>query len=150
MDRTSNAIAGRTTRRAVDAGLASAARRRSRAKPAGRAPTRNSGRETMAHLGPYAILIAAVREELEQFVASHLRLHLAIAEGDRYVLTSIEVECEGSDEHRELLRRVHLRVQAGTDQELPRARSHCRTAQRERHRFVAVRRPQRGTECRSS
>jgi len=66
---------------------------------------RISGRETMAHLGPYAILIAAVREELEQFVASHLRLHLAIAEGDRYMLTSIEVECEGSDEHRELLRR---------------------------------------------
>jgi len=66
---------------------------------------RISGRETMAHLGPYAILVAAIREELEQFVATHLRLHLAIAEGDRYLLTSIEVECEGSDEHRELLRR---------------------------------------------
>src|SRR5215471_8387575 len=66
---------------------------------------RISGRETVAHLGPYAILISAIREELEQFVASHLRLHLAIAEGDRYVLTSIEVECEGSDKHRELLRR---------------------------------------------
>src|SRR5436190_8800106 len=65
---------------------------------------RNSMRETIAHLGPYATLIAAVRDELEQFVASHLRLHLAIAEHDRYVLTSIEVECEGSDEHRELLR----------------------------------------------
>ncbi len=71
----------------------------------GSAGHRNSLRETMAHLGPYAILIAAIREELEQFVASHLRLHLAIAERDRYVLTSIEVECEGSDEHRELLRR---------------------------------------------
>lgn len=63
-----------------------------------------SGRQTMAHLGPYATLIAAVREQLEEFVATHLRLHLAIAEGDRYVLTSIEVECEGSDEDRELLR----------------------------------------------
>jgi hypothetical protein len=71
----------------------------------GSAERRHGGRETMAHLGPYAILIAAIREELEQFVASHLRLHLAIAERDRYVLTSIEVECEGSDEHRELLRR---------------------------------------------
>ena len=65
---------------------------------------RVSGRQTMAHLGPYATLIAAVREQLEEFVATHLRLHLAIAEGDRYVLTSIEVECEGGDEDRELLR----------------------------------------------
>jgi pSer/pThr/pTyr-binding forkhead associated (FHA) protein len=71
----------------------------------GAAEQRKSMRETIAHLGPYATLIAAVRDELEQFVASHLRLHLAIAEHDRYVLTSIEVECEGSDEHRELLRR---------------------------------------------
>ena len=71
----------------------------------GGAEHRGSVRETTAHLGPYATLIAAVREELEQFVAGHLRLHLAIAERDRYVLTSIEVECEGSDEHRELLRR---------------------------------------------
>jgi len=65
---------------------------------------RVSGRQTMAHLGPYATLIAAVREQLEEFVATHLRLHLAIAEGDRYVLTSIEVECEGGDEDHELLR----------------------------------------------
>ena len=56
------------------------------------------------HLGAYAPLVAAIREELEQFVASHVRMHLAIAEHDRYLLTSIEVECEG-DAERDLLRR---------------------------------------------
>ena len=56
------------------------------------------------HLGAYAPLVAAMREELEQFVASHVRMHLAIAEHDRYLLTSIEVECE-SDTERDLLRR---------------------------------------------
>ena len=57
------------------------------------------------HLGAYAPLVAAIREELEQFVASHVRMHLAIAEHDRYLLTSIEVECDAGDEERELLRR---------------------------------------------
>jgi len=57
------------------------------------------------HLGPYAPLIGAIREELEQFVTNQLRLHLAIAERDRYVLASIEVECEGGEGERELLRR---------------------------------------------
>jgi hypothetical protein len=57
------------------------------------------------HLGPYAPLIGAIREELEQFVAHQLRLHLAIAERDRYVLASIEVECDGGEGERELLRR---------------------------------------------
>jgi len=56
------------------------------------------------HLGAYAPLVAAIRDELEQFVASHVRMHLAIAEHDRYLLTSIEVECEGDGE-RDLLRR---------------------------------------------
>jgi hypothetical protein len=56
-------------------------------------------------LGAYGPLIAAIREELEHFVASQVRLHLAIAERDRYVLTSIEVECHGGEEQRELLRR---------------------------------------------
>jgi hypothetical protein len=60
------------------------------------------------HLGPYAPLIGAIREELEQFVANQLRLHLAIAERDRYVLASVEVECEGGDAERELLRRFVL------------------------------------------
>src|SRR5207248_4605066 len=56
------------------------------------------------HLGPYAPLIGAIREELEQFVASYLSLHLAIAERDRYLLTSIEVSAPASDDD-ELLRR---------------------------------------------
>lgn len=57
------------------------------------------------HLGPYAALIAALREELEHFVSSQLRLHLAIAERDRYLLTSIEVDCSDSGDGAELLRR---------------------------------------------
>ena len=56
------------------------------------------------HLGPYAPLIGAIREELEQFVLSHLSLHLAIAERDRYLLTSIEVRATAPDDD-ELLRR---------------------------------------------
>src|SRR4029453_16927255 len=51
-----------------------------------------------------APLGGAIRDEPEQFVASHVRMHLAIAEHDRYLLTSIEVECEG-DAERDLLRR---------------------------------------------
>lgn len=57
------------------------------------------------HLGAYAPLVAAMREELEQFVTSHVRMHLAIAEHDRYLLTSIEIDCVAGDESRELLRR---------------------------------------------
>jgi hypothetical protein len=45
------------------------------------------------HLGPYAALVAAVRDELEHFVASHVRMHLAIAEHDRFMLTGIGVRC---------------------------------------------------------
>jgi pSer/pThr/pTyr-binding forkhead associated (FHA) protein len=66
---------------------------------------RGAAADEPVHLGPYAPLIGAIREELEQFVANQLRLHLAIAERDRYVLTSIEVECEGGEAERELLRR---------------------------------------------
>src|SRR5512144_1591251 len=54
----------------------------------------DGGRGAIAHLGPYAPLITAIREELEHFVESHVRLHLAIAERDRYVLTSIDVDCD--------------------------------------------------------
>src|SRR5262249_13722448 len=57
------------------------------------------------HLGAYAPLIAALREEFEHFVASHVRMHLAIAERDRYLLTSIGVECVGDDQAAELLQR---------------------------------------------
>ena len=71
------------------------------APPAGDAERRGAH----AHLGPYAPLIAAIRDELEQFVERQLRLHLAIAERDRYVLSSIEVAVEGDDTHATLLRR---------------------------------------------
>jgi len=57
------------------------------------------------HLGPYATLVNAIREELETFVVSHLRLHLAIAEHDRYLLTSIDVRATTAGEGEELLRR---------------------------------------------
>jgi pSer/pThr/pTyr-binding forkhead associated (FHA) protein len=56
------------------------------------------------HLGPYAALIGTIREELEQFVVSYLSLHLAIAERDRYLLTSIEVSALAPHDD-ELLRR---------------------------------------------
>ena len=57
------------------------------------------------HLGAYGPLIAAVRDELEHFVASELRLHLAIAERDRYVLNSIEVDCADDLDGADLLQR---------------------------------------------
>jgi hypothetical protein len=50
------------------------------------------------HLGAYAALVGAVRDELEHFVASHVRLHLAIAERDCFVLTAIGVSCNDGDE----------------------------------------------------
>jgi pSer/pThr/pTyr-binding forkhead associated (FHA) protein len=56
------------------------------------------------HLGPYAPLIGAIRDELEQFVASYVSLHLAIAEHDRYLLTSIDVRATAPQDD-ELLRR---------------------------------------------
>ena len=65
----------------------------------------DAGRAREAHLGPYATLIAAIRDELADFVESQLRLHLAIAERDRYVLASIEVACEHDEAHAALLRR---------------------------------------------
>ncbi len=57
------------------------------------------------HLGAYGPLIGAIRDELEHFVASELRLHLAIAERDRYVLTSIEVDCADDLDGADLLHR---------------------------------------------
>ena len=69
----------------------------------GAASNRDAIRHGVAHLGPYAPLIGAIRDELERFVTNELRLHLAIAEHDRYVLTSIDVSCEGGDERGELL-----------------------------------------------
>ena len=57
------------------------------------------------HLGAYGPLVGAIRDELEHFVASELRLHLAIAERDRYVLTSIEVDCADDADGADLLHR---------------------------------------------
>jgi len=58
-----------------------------------------------ASLGAYAPLIAAIRDELEHFVVSYLRLHLTIAERDRYLLTSIDVHAVANDDSAELLQR---------------------------------------------
>src|SRR5258708_10226939 len=58
-----------------------------------------------SHLGPYAPLISAIREELQQFVVSYLRLHLAIAGRDRYLLTSIDVQATDPDDDADLLQR---------------------------------------------
>jgi hypothetical protein len=70
---------------------------------------RNAGKHDVLsgsqHLGAYAPLVAAMRQELEHFVASHVRMHLAIAEKDRYLLTSIAVDCAGDDQARDLLQR---------------------------------------------
>jgi len=68
------------------------------------------GRESIVapsfeHLGQYGSLVKAMRDELEDFVANHLRRHLAIAERDRYVLTSIHVDSTGADDARRLLER---------------------------------------------
>jgi hypothetical protein len=59
----------------------------------------------LEHLGAYRPLVAAIREELTRFVATDLRLHLAIAERDRYVLTSIRIDGVGPDDTRSLLTR---------------------------------------------
>ncbi len=58
-----------------------------------------------ADLGAYAPVIGAVRDELEHFVASHVRLHVVIAERDRFLLTSIGVRSPGGAEARGLLQR---------------------------------------------
>ncbi len=57
----------------------------------------------LEHLGVYAALVRAVREELEHFVIGALRLHLAIADRDRFTLTSIGVRCPDDGEARALL-----------------------------------------------
>ncbi len=57
----------------------------------------------LEHLGVYAALVRAVREELEHFVIGALRLHLAIADRDRFMLTSIGVRCPDDGEARALL-----------------------------------------------
>lgn len=61
----------------------------------------------LEHLGAYRPLIGAIREELERFVATELRLHLAIAEHDRYVLTAIAVASRGHEDARQRLLRFN-------------------------------------------
>jgi pSer/pThr/pTyr-binding forkhead associated (FHA) protein len=56
-----------------------------------------------ADLGVYAALIGAVRDELEHFVVSHVRLHVVIADRDRFQLTSVGVRSPGGAAARELL-----------------------------------------------
>jgi len=69
--------------------------------PSAQAP--DSALSSTEHLGAYAALINAIRDELEHFVASHVRLHLAIAERDSFLLTSIGVRCAGAVEAHALL-----------------------------------------------
>lgn len=77
-------------------------RRGSRRSPVDARTT--AGMPSTQHLGPYAPLIGAIRDELEHFVVSFLSLHLAIAERDRYLLTSIDVRPTAPHDE-ELLRR---------------------------------------------
>jgi hypothetical protein len=55
------------------------------------------------NLGAYTPLIDAIRDELAHFVVSQVRLHLAIADRDRFLLTSIGVGCDAAEEPRRLL-----------------------------------------------
>ncbi|MGL6109056.1 MAG: FHA domain-containing protein, partial [Rubrivivax sp.] len=68
-----------------------------------RAPSVDGALSSAEHLGAYALLIDAIRDELEHFVASHVRLHLAIADHDRFLLTSIGVRSPDAADARELL-----------------------------------------------
>jgi pSer/pThr/pTyr-binding forkhead associated (FHA) protein len=68
-----------------------------------RAPAADAALSSAEHLGAYALLIDAIRDELEHFVASHVRLHLAIADHDRFLLTSIGVRCPDAADARALL-----------------------------------------------
>ena len=144
------AVAGR-----ADLPRTRAAAAASRARP--RADTRGepSGLAEPAladveHLGAYAPLIGAIRDELEHFVASQVRLHLAIAERDRFTLTSIGVELAEEARARELLQQFMQRVQARAGQALSRARGHRRAAERGGDRPVAVRRPVRRSTARDA
>jgi pSer/pThr/pTyr-binding forkhead associated (FHA) protein len=68
-----------------------------------RAPPMSEPLGDPAHLGAYGPLIGAIRDELEHFVAAHVRLHVVIADRDRFVLTSIGVRCAGTGDARRLL-----------------------------------------------
>ena len=104
--------------RATPLGQAVMRRRPRSASRSCAAPAAHDSLPRPQHLGAYAPLVAAMREELEHFVASHVRMHLAIAEHDRYLLTSIEVECVDGDEPRELLQRFMREFKPRADQAL--------------------------------
>ena len=74
------------------------------ARPTGGTSNPVSPQPVVEHLGPYGPLIEAIRDELQQFVDGPLRLHLAIAERDRFLLTSIDIGCSEDGEALELLR----------------------------------------------
>jgi pSer/pThr/pTyr-binding forkhead associated (FHA) protein len=67
--------------------------------------TRDGGALPPEQLGPYAPLVAALRDELAHFAGTQLRMHLAIAERDRYLLTSVDVQCVDGSEGAALLER---------------------------------------------
>ena len=130
--------------RATPLGQAVMRRRGEKREPELRATAGHDSLPRPQHLGAYAPLVAAIREELEQFVASHVRMHLAIAERDRYLLTSIEVECIGGDETRELLQRFMREFKPRADQGVHREGGDRPAAERERDRPRALRRTQCG------
>ena len=71
-------------------------------------------------------------------------MHLAIAERDRYLLMSIEVECIGGDETRELLQRFMREFKPGQIKTYHREGGDRPVAERERDRSRAFRRSQCG------
>src|SRR5512134_1162415 len=103
-----NGVAGRSDlpRRTGRGGAAPHDESRDELEPSLRAaPDQDAAARLREHLGAYAPLISAIREELEHFVTTQLRLHLAIAERDRYLLTSIDVECVDGGDGADLVRR---------------------------------------------
>jgi hypothetical protein len=85
----------------VPAGAGTPLARAARAGRTGREPTLGSA----DNLGLYTPLIDAIRDELAHFIVSQVRLHLAIADRDRFLLASIGVGCDGAEEARRLLAR---------------------------------------------
>ena len=75
------------------------------ARAASRAASPSRRSPTSRDLGIYAPLIRALRDELEHFVASQVRLHVAIADRDWFTLTAIGVRSPGGAASRELLQR---------------------------------------------
>jgi hypothetical protein len=73
--------------------------------PAAVEPALAAAAAPVDHLGPYAPLVDAIRDELATFAATHVRLHLAIAETDRFLLTAVLVASDGDAEARRLLQR---------------------------------------------